>query len=290
MEAAIILLDYNQAMITSLTTGWARKQKMTDTFLRTMFLEKIRTYNKKYRLQYGDLIICADAKSYWRRSYFPYYKAHRKAIRDASPLDWGLIHRGMDAFKNDLRTYFPFKVIEAEDAEADDVIAYMCKKYGRTEPMLIISSDGDFSQLQEYDKVDQYSPRLQKFVKVDNPYLTLKEKIIRGDQGDGIPNILSDDDCLVNSNKRQVPIRATKIKKWLGESAETFCTTSQMQTGWARNCTLIDFNYIPSHVLDSIQRIESQEKSIRLDGLISYFIANDVSQFIQYAQDFNNGS
>jgi hypothetical protein len=64
------------------------------------------------------------------------------------------------------------------------------------EDILIISSDGDFLQLQQYNgksnyTIKQYNHAKKKFVVSENPLEELKEKIIQGDKGDGIPNIMS---------------------------------------------------------------------------------------------------
>ncbi len=46
----------------------------------------------------------------------------------------------------------------------------------------------------------------------ENPLMELKEKIIRGDKGDGIPNILSPSDCFVRE-VRQTTISKIKLEK-----------------------------------------------------------------------------
>ena len=89
----------------------------------------------------------------------------------------------------DLRNYFPYKVMRVEGAEADDVIGTL-NDHVSTNPNLIISSDKDFLQLQKYQGVSQWSPLTKTWVKGD-PEESLWEKMIKGDAGDGVPNILS---------------------------------------------------------------------------------------------------
>lgn len=282
----MILVDYNQLMITSLTGKWAKKQEFTEDFMRAAFLERIRFYNKKYRQAYGEMVICCDGPKYWRKDYFPFYKAGRREARDASPLDWNAIHNMMSKFREELDQYFPYKVIRAEGAEGDDVIAYMTKKYHATEKILIISGDGDMQQLQRYPNVTQFSPILKKFITVDNPIAMLAEKIIRGDGGDGIPNILSKDNIFLLEGERQKSILSSKIKQWIHMPAENFCTTEEMKHGWHRNQTLIDFEYIPQYILNNIAAEDAKTKEVRKDGLINYLITTGLTQFMPNLQDF----
>ena len=96
---------------------------------------------------------------------------------------------------DDLRTYFPFKVMKVDRAEADDIIAVLVED-NPVNPITIISSDKDFIQLQKYQGVQQWSPLTMNFVKGD-PDASLWEKLIKGDTGDGVPNILSADDTFI---------------------------------------------------------------------------------------------
>ena len=54
--------------------------------IRHMILNSIRMYNKKYRNEYGQLIICADGMNTWRKDFYPEYKANRKKSRDNSSI------------------------------------------------------------------------------------------------------------------------------------------------------------------------------------------------------------
>ena len=60
-------------------------------------------------------------------------------------------------------------------AEADDIIATLCNRFGKTLKaeddidILIISGDKDFAQLQKYANVEQYSPVTKKWIRISNP-------------------------------------------------------------------------------------------------------------------------
>ena len=117
-------------------------------------------------------------------------------------------------FRDELKETFPYRVIRVERAEADDIIGALCHEHGvlgfmpgYAERILILSGDKDFSQLRKYANVEQYSPITKKWIRVNNPERYLREHIMRGDRGDGIPNFLSSDACLVNGERQNFKIR-----------------------------------------------------------------------------------
>ena len=50
-------------------------QKLNDeSMIRQMILNSIRMYNKRYRDEYGQMVICADGMNTWRKDYYPTIK------------------------------------------------------------------------------------------------------------------------------------------------------------------------------------------------------------------------
>ena len=198
----MILLDYSQIAISNIIV-----QKLNDEdMIRHMILNSIRMYNKKYRDQYGQMVICADGMNTWRRNYFPEYKAHRRKNRDESSQDWTEIFRILHLVRDEIKENLPYKVLHMEGCEADDIIGSLVmhtQEFANNEPVMIISSDKDFIQLQKFDNVKQFSPIQKKLVTDDNPRAYLWNHIMRGDSGDGIPNVLSADDTFI-SEKSQI--------------------------------------------------------------------------------------
>ena len=172
---------------------------------RHLVLNSIRANVHKFKREYGEVVICCDSRKYWRKEVFPFYKAGRKKAREASKIDYALIFEILDEVREDLKTIFPYKVVHVDRAEADDVIGTLAPRLSAHEPVVIISSDGDFKQLQQYPNVKQYNPKLGVYVKSANPLAELKEKIITGDAGDGIPSVISNDDVFV-AGIRQKPL------------------------------------------------------------------------------------
>jgi hypothetical protein len=209
------------------------------------------------------MVICCDGRKYWRRDFFPNYKASRKKNREASDLDWKLIFDTLSEMREDLAMHFPYRVIHVEEAEADDVIAVMtkwlqnnnqCIKGLVEEPqkILILSSDKDFKQLQLYPTVKQWSPMQKKYVTAtQREIIEYKiEHIVKGDSGDGIPNILSKDDIFL-VEERQKPVSAKRLQEFI-DNGFTACRNDEERRNWQRNSTLVDFDFIPEQVSQNI--------------------------------------
>jgi hypothetical protein len=298
----MILVDLNQVMISNLMQqirfspgGLPEKYTASNVsmldpdLIRHMILNSLRSYRAKFHKEYGELIICCDDKNYWRKDIFPYYKAHRKKDREKSGLDWNVIFGLLNDMRDDLKEYFPYKVIQIDRAEADDIIAAICWIHGSEsmsygEKILILSSDKDFVQLQRYGNVSQYSPMQKKMINHVNPSNYIREHILKGDRGDGIPNFLSDDDTFIQ-NKRQKPIRREKLEKWIHMNPEEFCN-EEMLRGYRRNEALVDLSKIPDwihgEVNDIYENYEEKDRSL----LMNYFIRNKMKNLMEHIQEF----
>lgn len=129
-----------------------------------MILNSIRKFKTKFGKTYGEIVIATDDKKYWRRDFFPYYKANRKTDREKSDFDWTMIFNTISIVRDELREFFPYRVIQVPGAEADDVVATLCKKFHNQEKILVVSADKDFIQLLRYPDVAIYSPLKDEFI------------------------------------------------------------------------------------------------------------------------------
>ena len=121
----MLILDLNQVMISNLMVqiGNHTNAALDENMVRHMILNTIRSLNVKFRDEYGELVIAADGPNCWRKSVFPYYKANRKKSQEKSELNWSSIFECMNKIRNELKEFFPYRVIHLEGCEADDVIA-----------------------------------------------------------------------------------------------------------------------------------------------------------------------
>ena len=282
----MILVDYNQVAISNLMEQiGSSKTPIDESLVRHMILNTIRTYVKKFKESHGpEVVIACDNKNYWRREIYPHYKSNRKKARDASGHDWNTIFECLNKIRDELRDHSPYKVISVDTCEADDVIATLVQKYSSTQKIMILSSDKDFAQLQRYTNVEQYSPILKKYIKEPLPLLQLKQLIIRGDKGDGIPNILSADDVFV-SGGRQKPITEAKIIGWMNQEAKDFCN-DEMLRNFSRNEMLIDLMKIPERLANEILHTYENAIGHSKQDFLNYMIANRLKNLIEVLDDF----
>jgi 5'-3' exonuclease len=282
----MIIFDYNQVAISSLMEQiGSSKKPVEEDLVRHMILNVIRTYVKKFKEKYGpEVIIACDNKNYWRREIFPEYKASRKKTRAASGHDWTSIFEVLGKIKQELKDHSPYKVIDVDTCEADDIIAVLTMKNSSTQNVMILSSDKDFSQLQKFPNVDQYSPILKKHIKEHFPSVQLKQLIIRGDKGDGIPNILSKDDVFVTGG-RQKPITETKIINWLNQEPKEFCN-EEMLRNYSRNEMLIDLTKIPENLINQILEKYDTVKGKSKNEFMNYMIKNKLKNLLEVIDEF----
>jgi len=282
----MIIIDYNQVAISNLMEQiGSSKTPVEEGLVRHMILNTIRTYVKKYKNTHGpEVVIACDNRHYWRREIFPHYKASRKKTRDASGHDWNSIFECLGTIRTELKEFSPYKVLDVETCEADDIIATLVLKYSATQKIMILSSDKDFAQLQKFPNVEQYSPILKKAIREPFPAAQLKQLIIRGDKSDGIPNILSKDDVFV-SGGRQKPITEVKIINWMNQDPKEFCN-EEMLRNYSRNETLIDLTKIPTSLTETIIDTYENAKGKPKREFLNYMIANRLNNLISVIDEF----
>ena len=280
----MILIDFSQVCLSGILASG--NKNFREDLVRHMVLNSIRNFKSRFN-DYGEVILCCDDKNYWRKQIFPYYKANRKKVRDSSPLDWKMIFNTLHTIKDELRDNFPYVVLQTESAEADDIIATIVERYGNNgQKIMIVSGDKDFSQLQRYKSVSQYSPITKKMIKVDDPMVYLYEHVIRGDSGDGIPNIMSRDDVFV-SGLRQKPLTKKKVAAMIEDMKRGITPfEGEVKRNYLRNIQMIDLARIPTEVRDSIldqyQNYERKDRSL----LLNYFIKNKLKNLMSEIQEF----
>lgn len=285
----MILVDMNQVTISNLMMQVVNQKdnEVNEDMVRHMVLNSLRSYRSKFFDEYGELVICYDGRNYWRREIFPFYKQNRKKNRESSDLDWDSIFKTLNKIREEIREIFPYKVLEVEHAEADDIIAslvFHTAKNPLPENVLIISSDKDFFQLQTHSFVKQYSPTLKKFVSGSDPEEYIKVHILKGDRGDGIPNFLSPDNTFVD-NLRQKPLGANKIDKLVVQEPKEFCN-EEMLRNYQRNQRLIDLSFVPSDLQKTIIEHYKEVKCGNRSKLLNYFIKNRLKNLTESLSDF----
>lgn len=294
-----ILLDFSQITIASVAAGHKHfGDGLTKEAIRHMVLMMLQSYKRQFSAKYGQLIICCDGPNSWRREVFAYYKAKRRENKAKAdqPINWAFVYATMEEIRLELVEYFPYKVIKQDKCEGDDVIGVLAKYFSEHEfvqegvelspqPVLIISSDNDFVQLQTYGNVDQWTYLFKKFVRSANPTEDLWLKIIGGDGGDGIPNAFSADDVFV-TGKRQTPATEKRVQPIL-EKLRAGVDPHSISPELSRNNTTINLlteipEYIQNMILTNYHEVPKGNKTT----IMNYFVKNGMKNLMEHIQNF----
>lgn len=279
----MVLIDFTQTIIASLMVQLKRNEgEISEDFLRYLILNSLRNYQKKYGPTYGQIVLCTDAGNPWRRDFFPLYKANRKKARDNDDNDWKLIFDTLQIVKDEIRDNFPYHYMYVPNCEADDIIGVLTKRFHKEEDILIVSGDKDFQQLLRHENVQQYSPNRNDFIDCGDAKLFLQEHILKGDKGDGIPNILSNDECL-DLGIRQTPLRKNILEKYMRITIEN---DDKYYRNYIRNQTLIDLDMIPEEIVDRINT-EFDNTSPVQGKVYDYLREKRITQLLDNIGDFS---
>lgn len=279
----MIIIDYSAIAVSNIVT---QRLDIQEDMIRHMILNSIRMYRSKFRDKFGEVVMTGDAGNNWRYNEFPQYKAARKKTRKESKMDWKEAFRIINLVWEELGEHFPYKTVKVDGCEADDVIGVLVEQtqeFGQHEPVIIISADKDFAQLQKYKNVSQFSPMTKKFIKEDHPRKQLLELVLKGDTADGVPNVLSDDNVFVNGG-RQTPLRKPIIEALMNDPAsqgETVLRNIQ------RNRKLIDLESTPDSLREKIiYSYDSQNKAGNKGKVFPYLVDKRCRRLLEDVKDF----
>ena len=284
----MIVVDYNGIAISSVVV---QKLAIEEDLIRHFILNTLRMYNKKFRKDYGQMVIACDSST-WRRQYFPNYKFKRREGRDKDEVEkanWEEIFRIISKVREEIEENLPYRVVKVDGAEADDIIGTLAmetQEFGKHDDVMIVSADKDFVQLQKYKNVKQYSPMQKKFVTEKNPNTYLFEHVLKGDSGDGVPNVLSGDNVFAEGI-RQTPVTRKKLDYW-AENAQNLESVmgSEIYRNYMRNKKLIDLEEIPEELrTEIINTYESQEDTPK-NRVLKYLISKRCKNLISDIEDF----
>jgi hypothetical protein len=284
----MIVIDYSQIALAALMVD----MKNNEELFRHKILNSIRHIVFKHRVNYGEVVIACDHSPSWRKTKYPFYKATRKRSPNA---DWEAMFKYMGIMREELAEYFPYKVLRVEECEADDIIGTLAKmsQYHdlndtmmgpEPKPFLIVSRDSDFVQLQQYTNVKQYNNVDKKFIVPDtSAKRALFEKIVRGDPGDSICNILSPNDSFLTKTK-QKPIKTALMDDWFKDST-TLLSDPAVKQRWDENQELIDLTKTPRPIIANI--VKNYINTTPSKGkVMKYLMKHQMKLLIENAGEF----
>tara|TARA_Y100000287_G_scaffold129425_1_gene104795 strand:+ start:413 stop:1282 length:870 start_codon:yes stop_codon:yes gene_type:complete len=288
----MIIVDYSGIALASIIIN----KTFDEQLIRHMILNSLRMYRTRYKEEYGELVLAVDASNNWRKTAFPQYKASRKKTQKESDFDWGEAFRLLNKIREEIAENFPYTVVRVDGCEADDVIGTLVSMNPdhnndfKPQKYMIVSSDRDFLQLQRFKNVRQFSPLLKKELSVDNPRVYLQTHIIRGDKGDGVPNILSDDNVFVEGF-RQTPITQKKIDNIIEDLEEgELLYAASWYRNYCRNKKLIDLSETPqelrTEIINNFMADKPDTRWMRRGKVFPYLVENKCNELIKSAQEF----
>jgi 5'-3' exonuclease len=272
----MILIDNTQILIASIFSQYKNINDVSEDVIRHIVINTYRMYRTRFKEEYGDLVICQDSANPWRRDIFPHYKANRKKAHDKDKEQWDKIFEILTKIRQEVFENFPYKNMRVERCEADDIIATLAKNFHQQEKILIVSSDKDFQQLQRFPNIYQFSPIHKDFLKCENPQIHLFEHILRGDTGDGVPNILSDDDTFVDDTKRQKSLSTKKVNNW-----KFYGVPKEHERNYDRNKNLVDLAYIPEEIEQNILQEYALPYAGNKGKVFEYLIKNNMKLILE---------
>lgn len=169
-------------------------KEFVDDYMRT-----VDSLRKSYKAE-KVIIACDQGSSSYRKAIYPEYKQNRKdkyeaqTEQEAADFEAFFVEFGrtIDAYndKND------FPVLRYAGVEADDIAAYIARKYRKTHRIWLMSSDKDWDLLVD-SNVSRFSYVTRKETTVENwnehydydPDDHISIKCLTGDAGDNIPGV-----------------------------------------------------------------------------------------------------
>ncbi len=267
--------------------------KMMD-ISRHVYISSILGIQRKFKKEFGQIVLCLDSSPYWRTIVFPHYKANRKKGREESKIDWLAAFNIFKELEQELVDIFPWKVVKANSAEGDDVIAALVHYlqdnettssgiFDEPQPSLIYAADADFKQFHKFKNFKQFNPIMKKWVaKPEEDFLI--EKIIRGDAGDGVPSVLCPDDFFVNEDTGRAPPVTKKVierfKNGLG-------LTDEEKRRFERNRLMIDLSLTPTDIRDEIvANYKTADATCDLQKIMNHLIQKRCRNLLNDIQAF----
>lgn len=114
-----------------------------------------KEYTKLINLyNFDNIYFATDDSLSWRKKEYTDYKGKREKDKE---IDWNFVYKTYDEFKERIKQNKIVNVLHVENAEGDDLVAYIVKESNKLGfSNLIVAADGDLYQLLDYDLVNNW--------------------------------------------------------------------------------------------------------------------------------------
>lgn len=289
----LMIVDTSNIAVATLMANFVPKTQndINIDIVRHLICDTIRQNVMRFKSEYPDIVLALDSNKYWRKTVAPYYKKKRKEEHEKSEWDWDRLNSFLNPVYGEVREFLPYKALQVDYAEGDDVIGVLTKKaVAEGRRVLVVSADGDGVQLQKYSGVMQWSPTQKKWVKpkYGTPQNDLRMKIIKGDKKDSIASIKSRSDYVATrvEGERAPSIMQKELDVWLDAVDPTLDMTPEMAARYKENERLRDFDFIPKDVANSILEAYNAPKLGNKSKMHKYFVSNRMVRMVEKISDF----
>lgn len=291
------LVDLSQIALATAMYTLNPGDKISLNLLRHIVLSSIKHNVLKFKKEgYKNVIIAMDnpLPIYWRREEAYYYKKNRKKDREANKInfDWDGYFDAMKVISKEIVDNMPYIVSNIPKAEADDTIGVLARYLSNQgHNVLIISSDGDFTQLQKYKNVKQWSAIQKKYVNVkgESPEYDLMTKILKGDKKDGIAGIkVRSDYWYTHIEGERTPIIRSAFIKEMTDSDDplSLLATDEERARFVENKKLLDLDLVREDIAKQIMDNYNNYKVKGRARIYSYFVKSGLTKLLQHVGDF----
>ena len=292
----VILVDMSQVSIGTIMavfkpeelTSFDEAMPLIRHLMFSVLLEKVDKFRKNKDTHH--VVLCYDNSGdngYWRRDLYTPYKANRKKSRTDSKYNFDIIYKAMDTVRDELVEFFPFASLSIERMEADDIIATLTKHYApKGSEIIILSSDGDFVQLQDLGDVKQWSAQQKKWVlpKYGSPQADLRFKAIKGDKKDNVAPMKCEPDHYTNDESGKAPpVMKKQLDEWL-DDPDTI--PEEYQDRYNQNMAVLDLQNIPEEHHKTILEAYKNVDVASGKQLYSFMVKKQLSKLIEKIQRF----
>lgn len=296
LPKGVNLVDYSQLVLSTIMATFRPNEPLDLDMLRHLILNTLRSNVLKNKKNYPFVIICVDngTGGYWRKKVAWYYKFKRAAQRDASGWDFSVIFDCMKTIEKEIRQYIPMTILDIPGCEADDHIAVMTKHFANQGvPVLITSSDGDFTQLHKFPNVKQWDAIHKKWVSVKHGSSLddLFFKCFKGDKKDGIAGVKATSSHYADGEGRSPALSSKLLETY---TAAAMISDDELKLvmpeaefiRYKENRLLLDFECIPTEIQDKIINEFKGYKVPSPNGMMQYFTEHELKKLLPHMDEF----
>lgn len=291
-----------------------------DKWAKIAHLTCLNIMNKFYKEHSPDRVIAVFDRDNWRKDYTlseqciskREYKGHRRqSMSPKQQADYKVFKEFATEFQNMLIETTGITCLYADKLEADDIIAGICRVYGGDDNtpnnklvgynpiddhnVIVVSGDGDMTQLLRYQNVKLFHSKTYKEVTLDSQGFDsvdyyLYEKSMVGDTGDNIKS------AYPKFWKKKIraafedPYKHSNLMnaEWINENEQVMVVGELFK----ENRLLVDLSHQPDEIQkimwDTIEQGMKTKKKYNMFKFVKYAGKNELQRVLDYLSAYES--